>query len=239
MPVAQNLIAHEDIAFSSQKHWVAPLRDSAVPILLLVAAFLVNWISPDADTGIVGTVGNLLDLVRLGLVVVAIGWIGYNIVVWRTAEFAVTNLRVIREEGFISRRSSATLLSSVSDVKSSVGLLGKTLGYGDLAIYTQSGEAGADRFTTITQPEAFRNAIMTHKMGDVRGPAAGTAGAAPAAGTVPAAAPAVPAPAPAHPSAASTADAADALARLADLRDRGAITAEEYDAKKVEILARM
>ena len=112
----------------------------------------------------------------------AIGWIGYNIVVWRTAEFAVTNLRVIREEGFISRRSSATLLSSVSDVKSSVGLLGKTLGYGDLAIYTQSGEAGADRFTTITQPEAFRNAIMTHKMGDVRGPAAGTAGAAPAAG---------------------------------------------------------
>ena len=45
-----------------------------------------------------------------------------------------------------------------------------------------------------------------------------------------------PSPPPAGP---SSADAAETLDRLADLRDRGAITAEEYETKKAEILARM
>jgi uncharacterized membrane protein YdbT with pleckstrin-like domain len=225
MSIADNLIADETIEFSAEKHWMAPLRDSWVPLLMLLGAFFVNWLSPDASTGIAGTVGNLMDLVRLGLFVGSVCWIAYNIVVWRTAEFAVTNLRVIREEGFISRRSSATLLSGVSDVQSKVGLLGKSLGYGDLEIFTQSGNAGADRFSTITKAEAFRNAIMTRKMADSgRGPAAAmTPAAAPAAAVAPAA--------PVDPMA--------ALNGLADLRDRGAITPEEYEAKKAELLARM
>jgi hypothetical protein len=43
------------------------------------------------------------------------------------------------------------------------------------------------------------------------------------------------------PAAAATtsADDAETLKRLADLRDSGAITAEDYEAKKTEILARM
>jgi uncharacterized membrane protein YdbT with pleckstrin-like domain len=221
MSVAQNLIAKETIEFSSKKHWMAPLRDSWIATLLIVGAFLVNWISPDAKTGIAGSVGNLMDLVRTGLFVVAIVLIGYNIIVWRTAEFAVTNLRVVREEGFISKRSSATLITAISDVQSKVGLLGKSLHYGDLAIYTQSGDAGADRFKTITTPDAFRNAIMTRKMAE------------PGRDTVPAAAPVVAAPA------ATQVDPGAALASLADLRDRGAITPEEYEAKKGELLARM
>ena len=225
MSVDQNLIANETVEFSSKKHWMAPLRDSWLATLFIVGAFLVNWISPDAQTGIAGSVGNLMDLVRTGLFVVAIVMIAYNIIVWRTAEFAVTNLRVIREEGFISKRSSATLITGVSDVQSRVGLLGKSLHYGDLAIFTQSGDAGADRFKTITTPEAFRNAIMTRKMAE------------PGRESAPVAAP-VSAPVAAVP-AATPADPAAALSSLADLRDRGAITPEEYEAKKSELLARM
>ena len=230
MSIADSLIADETIEFSTEKHWIAPLRDSWIPLLMLLGAFFVNWLSPDASTGIAGTVGNLMDLVRLGLFVGAVGWIVYNIVVWRTAEFAVTNLRVIREEGFASRRSSATLITGISDVQSKVGLLGKGLGYGDLEIFTQSGNAGADRFSTIKKAEAFRNAIMTRKMADSgRGPAAEAA--ATAAQATPAEAPPA--------SSAPPADPVAALNSLADLRDRGAITPEEYEAKKTELLARM
>ena len=79
---------------------------------------------------------------------------------------------------------------------------------------------------TITKAEAFRNAIMTRKMADSgRGPAA-----APTAPVVATAAPVVAAPA---------ADPMAALSGLADLRDRGAISPEEYEAKKTELLARM
>ena len=175
-----------------------------------------------------GAVGNLLDLVKTGLVIVAVGWIIYNVILWRTAEFAVTNLRVMREEGLISRRSSATLLSSVTDVKTRVPFVGARLGYGDIIIYTQSGGAGVDRFRSITQPAAFRDKIMEKKLAD-----AGMASAANAAmaATQPAPAAAA-APAPAR-------NDMDTLTQLAALRDSGAISAEEFEAKKAEILARI
>ncbi len=234
MSVKDNLIANEEIVLESKKHWMAPLRDSVVPALLLLGAYVVGWLSPDGHNGFVGAVGNLMDLVRTGLVIVAVGWIVYNVVLWRTAEFAVTNLRVMREEGLISRRSSATLLSSVTDVKTRVPFLGARLGYGDIIIYTQSGSAGVDRFSTITQPNAFRDTILEKKLSD--------AGEASAAATAMAARPAPVAAAPAPAPAAATAPAPndmETITRLAALRDSGAITSEEFEAKKAEILARI
>ncbi len=166
MGLSDNLIANEQIVFESEKHWIAPLRDSLVPILLLLGAYFLGWLAPDSKSGIAGAFGNLLDLIRNGLLIVAVVWIGYNIIVWRTAKFAVTNLRVIREEGFISKRQSATLLANVTDVKTRVPFLGGPLHFGDLTIFTQSGNAGADRFTTITKPIDFRDKIMDKKMAD-------------------------------------------------------------------------
>ncbi len=235
MSVADNLIANEKIDVRSSKAWIAPVRDSVVPLVLGVIAFLVDWLSPNSTTGVAGWIGNVLDLIRLGLVVVAIGWIAYNIVVWRTAEFVVTNLRVIREEGFVSRRSSATLLTSISDVKSRVGLLGKGLHYGDLEIFTQSGGAGVDRFRSIIEPEKFRNAILSRKMADRPGAAEQAQAAASTQAGGRSAAPT----APTAQAASSPADLAALLSSLADLRDKGAITPAEYDAKKADILARM
>lgn len=239
MSIEENLIATETIDTRSTKAWIAPVRDSGIAVLLLIGAFFVDWITPGATTGIAGTIANILDLIRLGLVVVAVGWIVYNIVVWRTAEFAVTNLRVIREEGFVSRRSSATLLTAISDVQSRVGFLGRSLHYGDLLIFTQSGAAGADRFRSITEPDKFRNAIMTRKLAETpqakaAAQAAAGAAAAGAAAATPGAAPTV-----AAPTGPSGVDQAAVLASLADLRDRGAISPEEFEAKKAEILARI
>jgi hypothetical protein len=227
MAVADNLIANESIEFQSEKHWMAPIRASGVFVLLLLGFALLRWLSPTGD-GFMGTIGSLLDLIAWGLLIAAVVGIIYNIIAWRTAEFAVTNLRVIREEGLLKHRSSATLISSITDVQSKVGVLGRSLGYGDLVILSQSGSSGADRFMTITKTEGFRNAIMTRKM-------SGSSAPAPAAGA-PAAAPAA---APAVAAAPIATDPAAALSSLADLRDRGAITAQEYETKKAEILARM
>src|SRR6185369_6941338 len=64
------------------------------------------------------------------------------------------------------------------------------------------------------------------------GPVSGapTAGAPAATGSVPAAAPAA---------AVSADDVTRTLSNLADLRDRGAISAEEYEAKKADLLRRL
>jgi uncharacterized membrane protein YdbT with pleckstrin-like domain len=228
MSLQDEMLAGETIAYTTTKHWFAPLRDSLIPILLLIGAYVVSIISPNPD-GILSFVGTLFDWLRLGMLIVGIGWIVYNIIVWRTAVFAVTNRRVIREEGLVSRRSSATILSNVTDVQSRVPMLGGPLGFGDLVIFTQSGEAGADRFKTISHPKEFRDQMLNTKIAaEEPAPAA-----APAPATV-AATPAV------APSAAPTSDEQlQTLARLAELRDSGAITPEEYEAKKTELLSRI
>ncbi len=226
MTLSENLIANEEIVYETQKHWMAPLRDSVVPALLLLGAYAVGWISPDSQSGIVGAVGNLLDLIKIGLVIGGIGWIIYNVIVWRTAKFAVTTLRVIREEGLVSRRSSATMLRSVTDVQTRIPFVGGRIGYGDIVVFTQAGNAGVDRFRTITHPSEFRDQIMTRKLGEE------SLRVATAERSQPAPAPAASAPAPAP-------DQMAVLASLAQLRDSGAITAEEFEAKKAEILARI
>src|ERR1700752_2502043 len=98
MDPTENLIPGESIEFETRKHWIAPLRDSLLPAALLVVAYVVGLIRPDATGGIFGWLGNLLGIVQTALVVVAIGWEVYNLAVWRTARFAVTNLRVLRSE---------------------------------------------------------------------------------------------------------------------------------------------
>jgi uncharacterized membrane protein YdbT with pleckstrin-like domain len=175
----------------------------------------------------VGSVEWILGWVVIGLVVVALAWIAYNVVVWRTAAFAVTSMRVIREEGLVSRRSSATLLRSITDVQMNIPFIGSRLGYGDLAILAQSGQAGADRFQTITDPDAFRLRIMEAKV------------AADATAQAPATPPVASAVEPPTAAATQPPDDVDTLTRLAELRDSGAITAEEYEAKKAEILGRL
>ena len=246
MNVTDNLIAGETVVFESKKHWIAPLRDSLIPIGLLVLFFVVGAIRPDATTGFMGLVAGLMGTLQWILVIVAAGWIVYNVAVWWTAHFAVTNLRVLRSEGIIQRRTSETMLAKVTDVRLNVGVVGRQLGYGDVRILTGAGEAAADLFRTITDAAEFRNAMMTQQMGDqlvtraAMTAAASRATAAPsAAPPAPAPKPAAPAPSPASAPTTSAAASADAIKQLGELRDQGLLTPEEFEAKKAEILARI
>jgi len=237
MSLSDNLIPSETVLFQSHKHWVAPIRASLVAIGLILLAGLLGIIKPTGD-GFFGWIGSLLGLIQWGLVIAGGVWIAYNIVLWRTAQFAVTNLRVLRYEGLIRRRTSETLLSSVTDVRVVVGLLGRQLGYGDIRIVTGAGEAAADAFICITKPLEFRNAMMARRMaaeGAVE-TAASVAGSPVAAAPVPAPAP-TPAAAPVV--SAPTPDAAAAIRQLGELRDQGLISDEEFEAKKRELLARI
>jgi hypothetical protein len=118
-------------------------------------------------------------------------------------------------------------------------MLGRQLGYGDLTLLTTSGSSGEDRFLSITHPMEFRGAMMDQKIHGQGGTATPESAASAGAGqsAVPAAASVTTAAAPAQ--IRNTNDDAETLQRLAELRDGGAISAEDYEAKKTEILARM
>lgn len=234
------MLANEEILLRSEKHWISPVRDSIVPVLLIIGGIILGNLRGDGE-GPLSFLGDILGWIQIGLIVVGAAMIVYNLVVWRSATFAVTNLRVLREEGLISKRSSATLLQSITDVKTKIPFLGSRLGFGDLEILTQGGEKGIDRFSSITEPGAFRDKVLNLKVAGAAAPP--VAAAAPVAPSTPAptSAPTDPPAAAPQPSttAAPAADDMANLTRLAELRDSGVITAEEYEVKKAEILSRI
>jgi len=100
-----DLLSDEEIVFSTTKHPLSPLRASVIPIAMLFVAWVLGAILPESDGGIGGWFISLFELVRTGLVVGGIGAIIYHVIVWRTAVFAITSLRVVRDEGLAARRT--------------------------------------------------------------------------------------------------------------------------------------
>lgn len=234
-----NLLTGEQVVFETKKHWFAPIRASLVAILIILGALVLRWLAPTGD-GFFGSIGNLMDLIAIGLLLFAILWIVYNIAEFLSAHFGVTNMRVLRYEGLLRRRSSETLLPMLTDVRLDEPALGRMLGFGNLKILTASGAAGEDRFMTVAKAKELRTAIQEQKAASMTGgsapaaaigatpqpAAASPAAASPAATAAPAAAPAAP-------------DTAAALAALDSLKKQSLITDEEYQAKRSEILGRI
>jgi hypothetical protein len=221
------LISGERIVFSTNKHWAALLIDSAWAIVLILASFALAWVQPDTSTGVLGFFSRIIELIRLGLFFGGCGWIAYNAVAWRTAEYSVTNRRVLGHEGLLRRRFTDTLLTSVSDIRTIIPALGRVLGYGHIRIISSAGEAGMDTFTAVHGADVFKQQVLEQKAGS-----AAIADGQPT--PAPSGAPAAP------PSSTDVAlEAAKLLGELAQLRDAGAITEDEYQAKKAEWLARI
>jgi uncharacterized membrane protein YdbT with pleckstrin-like domain len=223
--IDEGLISGEQVVTRTAKHWFAPLADSKWAILMLIGWVALNWIEPSSKDGLLGFIWRILDTFELGLFIGAIGWIVYNVIAWRTAEYAVTTFRVRGHEGLIRKKSTDTLLSSITDVGLKTSFVGRSLGFGNLRVLTGSGDAGEDTFTSVVGAEAFKVSILEQKA------AAARAETAPQ--VRPTAEPVAPVAAP------TSADAMATLGELAKLRDAGAITPEEYEAKKTEILARV
>jgi uncharacterized membrane protein YdbT with pleckstrin-like domain len=211
---AGQLITNEEVVYSTHKHWAAVLVDSLWAMLLLVGAVVLTWIQPDATSGVLGFFARIIDLLRLGLFFVGVGWIIYNVVAWRTAEYVVSNLRVFGHEGLLRRRESETLLTSITDIETKQGLLGRALGYGNIRIISAAGRPGTDTFTAVLRPDGFKRNILEQKAKKAIGD--GSA-----------------------PSAEERAEAVQVLTQLASLRDAGAITPAEYEAKRADWVAKI
>jgi len=215
-------VGGESIVFTTRKHWAASIADSGWAIAMIVAAFLLSWVEPGATSGLLGFLARSMELIQLGLFFGGAVWIIYNVIARRSAEYSVTNQRVLGRDGLIRRRETDILLSSITDVRTVSSVYGRACGYATVRITSQSGDAGEDAFTAMARADEFKQHVLEQK-------AAMNAQHVEAAAIVPAA-----------PAATSTVlDYAEVIGQLARLRDAGALTEEEYDAKKVELLGRL
>ncbi len=186
-------------------------------------------------------------------------WIVWSVFRWQSQEFVLTNRRVIQAEGVINKKATDSSLEKINDAVLTQNWIGRVFGFGDLEVLTAS-DIGVDQLRMLVDATAFKKAMLEAKYDHERelaapmpspplraggtgsGDASGGSATAPAAAAASAGVPASgtgAAVAPPAPSAMSPEDVTATLDRLADLRDRGAISAAEYDAKKAELLGRL
>jgi uncharacterized membrane protein len=244
--VDELLVSNETILRREEQHWILPFYIAgklvALAFAVMIVSFLVNWILiPSGGGGFFGTIGTFIStlLTWVTLIALAIAAVGFawSAARWKSQEYVLTNQRVIHVAGVITKKSSDSVLESLSDARIEIPFLGRMMGWGNLVLMTAN-ESGNVRMLALRDPVAFKKAVLEAKT--ARTVAINTASySASAAAMTPAPAPVAapaPAPAPAH---SPAEDVTKTLTALAGLRDSGAITADEYEAKKKELLDRI
>jgi hypothetical protein len=239
-------------------------RYTILALVIAVVLFVVGGaLGPE---GISGTLRQLIGWITLILFVGGIAVAIWTALRYVNQEYVLTNRRVIQVEGVLNRTATDSSLEKINDALLSQSVFGRMFDFGDLTVLTAS-ESGIDPMKMIRGPITFKTRMLDAKheyevdmerAGWAPGPPirAGATAAAAGAGAsaaVAAAAPdpasttsSTPTPAAATPVPASPPtpsqdpdDITRTLASLADLRDRGALTAEEYERKKTDLLDRL
>jgi uncharacterized membrane protein YdbT with pleckstrin-like domain len=158
-----------------------------------------------------GGVGKVVKVLALLLLVVSGVWVLRRYVIWYTSHFVVTSHRVIFRAGVLRKTGMQIPLERVNNVNFNQSVFERMVGAGDLLIES-GGEDGQERFEDIPHPDRVANLIheaMEDNRNRDRSSSATTS---------------------------REVDVTDQLERLEGLRDRGAITDDEFEAQKRRLL---
>ena len=261
MSYLDNVLATgETVLRKEHQHPFVLVANAVSAFLAWVVAVLILWLVANLGTdGVAGFIRTIGGYAVLVLVIGGVVWFFWQILVWQNEEYVVTSRRVLQTGGVLNKQVVDSSLEKINDAVLRVSVFGRIFGFGDLEILTAS-EAGISKLRMLREPDDFKRTMLDAKhdlelelsgarpmpspairtpsvpaMSDPDGDVRSTPSvAAPPA----AAAPASPSPA-APPPSMSADEVTRTLANLADLRDRGAISAEEYEAKKADLLGRL
>lgn len=241
----------EVIVLRTRQHWLALLVRSRGGVLLFVAGLVllgvIVWLN--VSPGVARDVLSGLAAIMLALGVLIFL---YRLWHWWAQDYVVTNRRLLKVTGILSKRSADSSLEKINDAILNQSLFGRMLNFGDLEILTAA-EMANDLYRMLNAPKQFKKTMLTQKHAletefmYVQPPSPPMRAGEPAQAARPAAPPPPMAEAQPEPEVAAASEPeedesreiTETLARLADLRDSGAITAEEYEAKKDELLGRL
>lgn len=204
----------EELILDLKPHWwtfAQPVAYAIGSLVLMVLLFL-------PDIPIIDWIGIALLLVALANLAVVYGK-------WATTHFVLSSERLIFRSGVLTKAGVEIPLDRVNNVNFRQKLFERMIGAGDLLIES-AGESGQSRFSDVRKPDAVQNEIY-RQVEAQRHRAAGATGATSAAPI----------------SAAAPAGAEGSIARqieeLDELRRKGLVSDEEFEAKRRELLDRM
>jgi membrane protein YdbS with pleckstrin-like domain len=206
----------EDLALDLRPHWWFFSKHivTGVPLFL---ALIVILAKTTGDTrkwlmvvwGIVGLVWAL--------------WLAVKYLQWNFTHFVVTSDRVIYRTGALGKHGVEIPMDRINNINFNQSLWERVIGAGDLEIES-AGKDGQSRFEDVWHPDGVQQELYRQMEAYAKKRASW-------------ANPGAPAPPPA--AQAPGAGIPEQLQQLAALRDRGVISAAEFDAKKAQLLDRM
>lgn len=139
----KNLLEGEKILFRTKKHWIVFFP----PVFwALVTIFLYFQPNP------------ILQKIIFLPAILALIYLGNQLLLYYFSEFAITNIRIVMREGFFFRHTNDTRLSALATVDVIQGIIGQALDYGTVFINSFGGEK--DPFMDIDSPVKFKNALQ-------------------------------------------------------------------------------
>jgi membrane protein YdbS with pleckstrin-like domain len=165
-----------------------------------------------AIVALVQSVASWLAWVVVTVLVVAVGWLVIRYVKWSTTRLVVTTSRIIERKGVLARRGREIPLTALTDIGYRQSLFDRVIGAGDVVVES-AGKDGHEIFADLPRPQAIHNAIY-REMELARANRAQWMG--PQQSSIP-----------------------DQIDQLDQLRRRGVISQEEFDAKKADLLNRL
>jgi uncharacterized membrane protein YdbT with pleckstrin-like domain len=206
----------EEIVLDLRPHWWYFSKQVLFGIPLLIILVLI-WIWSG---------GTLEDISQWAWVVIALlwaGWLTIKFLNWRFTYFVLTTKRVIYRTGVLAKHGVEIPLHRINNINFHQKIWERVIGAGDLEIES-AGESGLSNFENVQHPDAVQQEIYRQMEAYETRQAQQAAGMRFA-----------PEPAPAP----SGGNVPEQLQQLANLRDRGVITAAEFEAKKAQLLERM
>jgi len=203
---------NEQTVFITRQHWLVLIATALMDGLLAIAALVVAVLLARAE-GILAVLAILAVFPIIHFVIRFLNW--YN------AQYIVTNRRVMEIRGVINKRVSDSSLEKVNDVVLEQSILGRFLNYGTVEIITGS-DIGVNFFKHMARPVRFKTEMLNQKesMAEL-----GSHGSRDRSALTE--------------EPLNSDDIPDLIAELDELRKKGIITEQEFEAKKADLLGRI
>ena len=157
-----------------------------------------------------GDLRKYLGYVWGALAIVWAIWLLFKFLSWKFTFFVVTSDRLIYRHGVLAKSGVEIPLERINNINFEQGIFERVIGAGDLQI-DSAGKEGQSHFYNIRHPDGVQQEIYRQMEGYDRKKAGWSA---------------------------PQGSAADEIEKLASLRDRGVISAEEFEIKKTQLLER-
>ena len=211
---------NEQILWRARQHWIVLSANFVINLFI----FCVIWAIYSA-AGMLGS-GWLGDFLRsnrgfaLILLLIPVFWFGWVLLQWWAEEYLITTHRVVQTEGLINKHTKDSALEKINDITLNQSVMGRILGYGDLAIITGS-DVGTNILKRLAKPVDFKKVLLEQKMKlsdneDLHAPKSPAKGAA-----------------------TDEDDPLKQIAQLDTLRKSGALSDAEYQQAKAKLLAKL